>query len=252
MAFIDNLRIIILECPYDTWGDPLTRDLFSKLVHLKIAGYQQEYEYGVLPVDTTDFIATHQLVCRETPEGFIPLTGYKSTTLERVKKHGLTFPGLGLVRSAQAQKHEKAVTQIIERCERENKSLAYTSTWTMDPSVKNNRELRMKLRDIFEAMYVLFHLEQQISEILVGGTLRFKTEALFEFWGHHFLQLGREILPPIYVPHLLDEKVVVMHLKKFSEAAIKKVEPFRFMWNQKMTIAAPSQIIKSGSGVKIA
>ena len=242
MSITDDLVLVVIDCPYDTIASKITQDLLIKTMALKISGYRQDYEYGVLPVDTSDLIAAHQLVCKKTKEGLIPLTGYKSTTLQRSKIHGLTFPGLGLVRSANAPLHERAVEKIMADCEGRGASLAYTSSWTMDKTIpKSNRELRTVLRELFETMYVRYHLEYGIDEILVGGTLRFKTEVLFNFWGHHPLKLEDHELSHINVPNLLGEPVVVMHLKNFSNEAIEKVEKWRSMWDQRVTIAGDTK-----------
>jgi hypothetical protein len=105
IPMIPNLQIVVLESPYDNMNDPLVRDLFSKIVQLKIEGYRLVYPYGVLPVDSYDFIATHHLVCREINGSYQVLMGVKYITLKKCLTHNLPFPGIALLRTAKAVSH---------------------------------------------------------------------------------------------------------------------------------------------------
>lgn len=230
---IGKLRIVVIHNPYDTFQEPLVKDLFSKMVELKLKGYRAEYPYGVLPVDASDFVAAHQMVCIESRSGFVPIMGYKSTTLEKCQIYNMVFPALNLVRQAGATPHDKAVEAIVANC-KNPAELTYTGSWTVDPSVKRNPALATQLKHLFKTMYVLYHLENSIHQIIAGGTLRFKTEKLIERWGHEPLTYNGEKLPTIRVKHLLNEEVLVMHLKKFTEEAKVIDEESLALWQDRI------------------
>ena len=59
----NKIKIVVMECPYDTWDINPTQELFGKMVSLKLAGYRARHPYGVMPVEAYDYIGIHQLVC---------------------------------------------------------------------------------------------------------------------------------------------------------------------------------------------
>ena len=89
-------QLVILDCPYDTWDSQETRELFVKVVGLKLKGYLMSYPYGTLPVDTNDFVGTHHLICEKLDGQWVPVMGYKSITLSRCKQHQLTISPVGI------------------------------------------------------------------------------------------------------------------------------------------------------------
>lgn len=226
----------MLNCPYDTWQTALTRDLFMQMVGFKLSGFRRVYPYGVLPVDSTDFVATHLLVCLKCEQGLIPLTGCKTVTRERCDIHRLPFAGLSLVRAAASPAHERAVLAIMDECQRAGRSLAYASSWTVNRAVKVDRALKRDLREIFEAMFALYYLTEGISDVLGGGVIRLRTDRLFQEWGYRPLTLGDETLPAINVPHLHGDAVTVLYLTAFTPAILEKATRWRWLWDDRVTI----------------
>jgi hypothetical protein len=246
MNILQKLRWVVLESPYDSWANEKTgqktRDLFEKTIGLKLAGYRREYSYGVLPVDTTDFIAIHQLICEEREDGLYPLLGYKTVTWERAKLHNLPFPGLNLVRASQAPLHERAVQAILDDCQKKAISIAYDSSWTMAAEARANPELKKTLREMFTAFYVLFHDAYRIQQLIGGGTIRFKTDEYFKYWGYEPISWNGEVLPPIHNPQLLGEPVRVMHLREFSEEAREVAARWKLFWKRALIIEGKPEV----------
>lgn len=227
---IPRLRVVVLDSPYDTWGShPDLESVFAKMIGLKLRGYGKEYPYGVMAVDTTDFIATHLLVCEETPQGLFPLTGFKSVTARKCADHGLVFPGLTLVQNAHAQPHEKALEVLMKTCTKKKMDIAYTGSWTIDPALRGQKEKVSILRELFVMLYVCHHEESGHPMIVTGGTLRFKVERLHEWMGHQRLTHAGRDLPPIQVAHLAGENVVLNIVQKFSPEA----RELSFKWREK-------------------
>lgn len=235
-SLIQDFQLVVIDSPYEILEHPLVESLFTKMVSLKKKGYGSNYPQGVLPVDTTDFIATHVLLCQKKRDHSLkPIMGYKTTTLEKCREYNLKFPGLGLVQSAQMPLHAQVVEGIIQRCEQEGKRLAYLGSWTVDPQfkqqLKSRPEPRANLREAFMAFYRLLYRQQNVSEVVIGGTLRFGTERIFYDLGHRALQLNGQELSPIQVAHLIKEPVLVMHSTAFSEASIVAEEKWRAVWD---------------------
>lgn len=245
LPFITNFKMVILKNPSKIWSqteDAEFRNLFYKIARLKLRGYEAEYPPGVLPIDTTDFIATHILICDMKPEGASPITGIKSTTLSQSQTHRLNFPALSLVQAAEAQPHIQAMIHLIQQCQKLNKELAYTGSWTINPETRKDRVLTKEVTRMFYAAYVLYHMEYQINEIITGGTMRFKADHFFRSMGHDIFSYKGQPLPPIYVKHLFGEQVQLLHLKAFTEEAKRSAEEFREMWSNRLEIDIQSII----------
>ncbi|MGZ3772289.1 MAG: hypothetical protein ACXVCY_00350 [Pseudobdellovibrionaceae bacterium] len=232
-----DFQLIIVDAPYENWDDPLVQNLFVKTIGLKNQGYGNNYEHKVMPVDTSDFFGTHILLCEKQLNGTLnPVMGFKSTTLKKCRDYNLGFPGLGLVQSAKMPLHCQAVENIMQSCDREKRGLAYYSSWTIDTKFKkkyyekNGRDLS----DAFCVFYLGISREQKNSEVILGGTLRFRTEKIFEKLGHKPLSLSGQELPPIYVSHLAKEPVLVMHSTNFSDIDLESKEKWLKVWNDRI------------------
>jgi len=238
-----NLRFVVLKSPFQIWTqfeNDSFKDLFHDMVRLKLHGYGLEYPRGVLPVDTSDLIATHLLVCKEEGSRLRPIMGFKTTALADCDHHQIAFPALGLVQAAESALHVQAIKNIITRCQHEKKTLSYTGSWTIEPALRKNRPLTKELIQLFRASYVFHHQDQNVDEVITGGTIRFKADVLLGEMGHDPLCLETQTLAPIRVKHLFGEPVAVLHLKSFSESAKMQAAPYRTYWDERIEISAES------------
>ena len=190
-----KFRITVLDCPYETWSEPFTQKLFAQMVDLKLRGFRTGYADGVLPVDGSDFVCTHLMVCAETRDELKPLLAYRSISESGARKHAMKFPGLALVESAKtpAPDHVQAVRRMVEHSQETGRSLRYCSSYTILPELREDRELVAQLKIYMTGMHALFHDEYQTAESLLGGVVRFKTDQYFASWGYERLALdGQE------------------------------------------------------------
>jgi hypothetical protein len=236
----NELKIFIVECPYDTWDQAPTQELFGKMVSLKLSGFRARHAYGVMPVDIYDYIATHLLVCEQTPQGLRVLMGYKTISYDRCKTHRVPFPMLAVFgKSPEAREHEQETQAILSRCETQGIPLAYTGSWTLDPAVRKDKGLADDLRSIFEAMYVFCPETYGFRELICGCVPRLKTDLLLEEWGQkRATKQNGELLPPVSVSHLQGDQVVMMHLKgEFTASVRARVERWRSLWESRTVVA---------------
>jgi hypothetical protein len=249
LPVIDDLRIVILNCPYDTWEGAETRELFGAMAALKLRGYRDDYAYGVLPLDTTDFVGCHYLLCEDRLGVLQPIMGCRMTSLERCRVHRLPFPALTLAEMVDARRHAEAIRAIMERCERQDIGIVYDGSWTIDPQTRRDRRL---LHEIFTAMFVMVHDAYAIRETIAGAVLRLKTARHLSSWGYQPLELDGALLPPVAVQPLLGELVTLMHLREFTASARSIADRYRVLWEQRLTIeastAAPRAAIGSVGG----
>lgn len=250
MSDFNKIKFVILDCPYDTWDDPRTRELFTKMVGLKLRGFRHEHFYGVMPVDASDFVGLHQIICEEREGELNPVLASRVISLDRCRVHNLVFPALSLVRLAQAPEHEEVVQSIVDRCERNGIGLSYDSSWTIDPEIRKDRARTARLRDMFTAIYVLSHQEYNLPEIIGGGTLRFKADQYFSYWGYEWISRSGRRLDPISVAHLGGEQVAVMHLQRFSPEALAIADQWKLLWKRRLIIRHPEEFLEAINGKK--
>lgn len=235
---INRFQLVILDSPIENWSDPAVQNFFNKMVTLKKKGYESCYPQGVLPVDTSDFFASHVLLCEKTASNeLIPVMGYKTISLSKCIQFNQNFPGLSLVQSARMPNHVEVVQNIIEKCTQNKKELAYLGSWTVDPEFKRRCPEDIHLRSAFIIFYNLFYQERSVAEVIIGGTLRFKTENLFSELGHLPLARNEEILPNIYVTHLVKEPVQVMHAQRFLRPPTLQTRMWEEVWENRLVLS---------------
>lgn len=241
MLSLNKYRIVTLTYPYEMLSDKAVGAFFNQILNLKLRGYQAEYPDGVLPIDTTDFIALHHIVCLELKNELRPIMGFKTTPFSRSLRHQVAFPALSLAQQANAPEHYQALQKIIDRCQLEKKELAYASSWTIDPQFRKDQTSAQDLRGLFQALYTFGHKDYQIDEMLLGGTLRFKTDVMFKKMGHNpIVNQAEHDLPAIKVKHLFNEAVIIMHAQNFTPYALQACENFQSLWDNRIEISSES------------
>lgn len=233
---MNELRVVTIQSPYDSWNDPKVQKLFCQLLSIRLAGYQSEYGAGVFPLDSADFIGTHHTICREEDGFWKPLMGFRSTTHEMSRRHGLGFGGLNLAKCSGTPTHVQAMQGIVDHCQSRSIPIAYIASWTMDPAVRQaDPVLRKTLRELFMATAV--HAYADTGERVIGGcTMRFKMDQWFTRWGFEPVVHRGEPLAPMQVPFLLGEQVRLMYLKRLSPEIIREAEPWRSHWENRLIL----------------
>lgn len=235
-----NLRIVVLESPYDSWNEVLVGNLLKDLIGLKLRGYGCAYPYGVLPVDGADLISTHLAVCRVENDGYLkPLMAMRWTSLKKCRLHNYNFPGLSLLQQAKAPEHIHALEKIITQLDIKNADLFYAGSLSIDPLEKTGKEQSIFFRELLTLIYVEYQKQNESSQLLAGGTIRFKMDIWLAAIGHEPLHLQ-----PIQVRHLANESVRVMYLTKFSFDALRMAKKWKHLWDNRQIIGQPSSALK--------
>lgn len=227
-----NIRLVILESPYDSWKDPTVGNLLMALIGVKLRGYGKLYPYGVLPVDGADLISRHMSICRiESDNNLVPIMGMRWTSLKKSRQHFINFPGMGLLQQAAATEHIQELEKIILELDQKNADLFYAGSLAIDPNEKGDKEQSLFLRELLTLMFVEQHREHPGCEIVSGGTVRFKMDNWLKVTGFSPL-----MDKAIEVKHLAGEEVRVMHLKEFSLEAQRIAKKWKHLWDDRLII----------------
>ncbi len=239
---ISNLRIVTIDCPYDSWNDPRTQELFAKMVGLRLEGFKAAYGYGILPLDASDFVANQQLICVDKGGHLFPVLGQKSVTLSRAAKHRLTFPGISFCQMSAAPIHERIVRRIVADAEKSGREISYEGGWTIDPNARKDKEFSTLLRRIYAGMFCLYHRDYQVHEAVGCAVVRFKAHEHFHGFGYKPVadDEGKEL--PNIVTYFSGEPVQLIHMAELSEKALREANEFYFMWKNRLKLDSPEAV----------
>lgn len=228
------VEIVILRCPYMNMSDPFTRDLFIKMMYLKYKGYGNRHLAGALPLDATDYVADHPLVCiRDEKLGLIPITGSKVISYDTCKFFNMDFALESCFKKGNNQVHLDELYKIINASQNKNKTIAYHGGYTIDPEIVKTEEDRAIARELFIGSTTLYFKENNISELLGFGVPKYKTELFFYQWGYERCAINGSELEAFPVYFLPGCDGILMHLKEFSSTVLEISDKYRFLWKQK-------------------
>jgi len=206
---------------------------------MKLRGFLEEYEHGIVPLGSYDFIGTILLVCRKNGkrmDDLEPVFCFKSSTLDRTNYFSLPFELTEWFHSEAERPHREAVQKIIDRAEKNNIHLGYNSSWTIDPSWRSEPSLKQLARELSVAVFTNYYTSYKIQEILIGGVLRFKVDKIQAFLGFDYLKLNGEALPPVEAWFAKKEKAILMHLTQFSKEALELASKYKTLWENRITV----------------
>ncbi|MDD0851849.1 hypothetical protein HBN50_02025 [Halobacteriovorax sp. GB3] len=238
-----DFHIVVLDCPYDTLHDPRTRDILNDTVQLKVDGFKTGYQYGVLPVDTADFIATHILMCFKYGERYLPVAGFKSITPQRSEFHRIQFPLLSLLNSSKANVHSQIIVNELEQADKKGLQARWDSSYTILPSLRKDRAITEHLKELFICSHVNFHKEFKSDIVYSSGVVKYKTDQFFSSWGYERIQNKGEDLPLISQYSLFEEQVRLMRLSRLDHPyALEMAEKFKDIWDNKTVISSKKEL----------
>ncbi len=235
-----EFKVVVLECPYDIMQYPQAQEYFAKFMALKLKGYLKEYSYGVLPVDSTDFVCNHLTVAEVIDGQLIPITGLKSITYERCNMHKLEFPMYDSLQDDASKEHYEAVSNILKHHDNSSNNIAYNGGWTIDPDLRVDKKISQLMWSLSTMMMFCYYRDYKIHKNLAGAAKRFKVDKMKVFMGYDYLRKkdGKRLEATIASMHN-DEPIEVMYLKQFTDAFYTKtVSPFEHYWDDRLTISS--------------
>ena len=237
---LENLKIVMLESPYTTLIDnPLAKDLFAQMAELKIKGYKEMYQHGVLPLDATDFVGTHLLVCQEGKEGLRVVMGYKSTNLSVCDQFSLPFSIYEIVKNHGSIPCREEFEYFLSRCRQNKQEVSYDTSWTIDPKVRGDKELQGVLKDLTCALLVHHHLDYGIKYWLTFGICKYKTDLYFEKIGAKDVSKHSRLKQPVLFQ--TEARTMLCDVDDYTTFALETAQKYLGMWQARLTIKATNE-----------
>lgn len=253
MVDLKNIKLVILKCPYTTWHDPITQYFFVKTIELKIEGYQRKHFFGVMPFDQTDFVSDHLLICAKDEKNNVvpisaaqplpfnvqtlkPISGVKSLAFDICNPFKLDFTVSAFFKKSNQPKHFASVQESIEECFKANRRISYYSSWTQSPLIRKNTEAVAVMKEIFAAMTVCHHREENITDLLGLGLPKFNTDKFFMNWGFERSTVQGEPVENVPLAFLDGIDCVLMHLRHYSDYAMQMTEKYAELWNDRLVV----------------
>jgi hypothetical protein len=234
-------RLVQLDSPVERWHDPHVRQLFEKMITLRIDGYGRKYPNGVIPFDVSCWYATHFLVCEERG-GFQPVMGFQRVTLGRYRRHYAPFAPLSSCRQAGCARHIRAMEELVTRFEDRPEKLSYTGGFTVDPKLRTSRELVGELSKLMVALHYFFHDDAgEGHEIVTAPTVRFKVDSLLTAYGFVPLVDAEADQGILALASYANEKVRFMRVQTFSREMVRLMEQYRSWWDSRVLLDGASQ-----------
>lgn len=233
-----DLRILVLECPYDTIEDPYTKKILSEIMGMKISGYKKVYPYGALPVDSFDLSGNHIVLCERFGNEYLPACGMKSITYSQAKIFQTEFPAFGIL-PKDSYSHHESVKQIIHEASAKNEQVAYNGSYTVHPRYSEDRAARRFFRELGIFFLTKYYMSYNIHHVIAGAALQFKIDEVKRFVGFKPISYENAELPPIDCPTFFGASVLVMHLQSPRQEAIEWANLFEPLWENRITIESP-------------
>lgn len=234
--FLTHCQIVQIENPFQLWDDPLVRNLFEKTSTLKFKGYGPKFPHGVLPVDGSDWIADHFLVCRRDRGDLEPIMGFRRVTLARCREYFQGFAPMHICHESGCAQHIQEMEKLVHRFDGHPERLSYTGSFTIMPDLRADRMLIQELVDLMVVLHYLFHEEEAKGHaIITAAAPRFRLDALLNMYG--FIPL-LEPSPEnnwgtVPAPHAAGERVRCMHCRDFSPLLKELAKGYRTMWTNR-------------------
>lgn len=230
-----DLKVVVVNSPYDQWSNPIVRELFTNTVGLKINSYGKFYPMGTIPVDTTDFVGTHLLICIEEFNKIKPIATYRSITWQRCMETCLNFPLQNILETSNALDHLSVLKEIMNNHEKNPSALVYQSGWAIDAQVKENRTLVKDVKDIMTAIVALNSWEEGIKETVGAGSTLVKADKYFASWGASGFSINGTELPNVKMTfyHNVEAKIITIP-SSYSSHTHEQANRWKAMWDSRM------------------
>jgi hypothetical protein len=235
-----KLFIVELNSPYQNWLEPQMQFYFSKMVELKRIGYARNYPSHYLPVDTSDFIGIHHLICKQEGSRIDLVAGFRTIYLEQSEFFKIPFPATAIASRVgqNTELHLKAVMNLIENAKLIQTKLIFGSSWTIHPDAKEEPELVQLAKEMTTAVLYWYQTEKNIKEGLALGVIKAKTDVHFGEQGYSPIQYEGVELPTFKVIDVDEKEVRLMHRTCFTESAYALAEKYQSLWKSRVVIGS--------------
>jgi hypothetical protein len=233
-------QFVLLRSPYELMGLNMVSELFPKIIKFKTDGYRQEYGQFVLPFDSSDFVASHLLLCEKKKGGSLePVLGFKSVTLEKCDQHRIHFPMLNMLDGEDLNIiYRLTIKSLIDkyRLSGAGDKIAYNGSFTISPKLREDRELMKHLWDVTFSLLTNYYINYDIDHVVAICATKFKVDKKKELRGWNYIEGEHGILKPYVCKSFFDAPAVPMELTNIKIKGKECAEKFKSMWEDRLIL----------------
>jgi hypothetical protein len=237
----EAIRIVVIESPYDSLpGNVSAQALLMRALMMKLGSYRDVYPYGVMPLDTYDYLSTHHLVGLDREGEFQPLMAYRTILSEKCDLHRLPFPALLALRDPTSALHARVLGELLRQWKERGERVSFGSSWGIDPALRADRELRDFLKELMTATLVHHETSLGTAHLLGAGMTGVHTDRYFREIGYEVVEHDGFPLPPFRHASLLGAEALLLHAGSFNARALEIAARYREYWERREVVSAPA------------
>jgi len=178
------VKIVTIHNFYKSCTNRLVKELFGEMLLVKQEGYGPDYPESFLPLDSSDFVATHHLLCLEAWGSLEPIAGLRHCVQSVCEPYHVISPLLALVEDAGQEPHISQLRRLIREHRESGRELISSGGFTIKKAKRTDRALSTLLKELVVALMCDDHWKHGNATLIGGGVIRFKTEQLWERSGY--------------------------------------------------------------------
>lgn len=237
---LNKYRVVVLKTPYELIGDKEAQDFFMNMCQLKIRGYGKEYPAGILPFDTSDFVANHVVLCeKQADDSLEPVMGFKSVSLATCDLFRITLPISNMVKSLDdTRSHSEYFDRLIleTRDQGRGERLAYNGSFTVSPVQRADSFFHENLWNLGFYLVASHYLQEGIDQVVAICSTRFKVDKKKLDHGWAYIDYQGKTLGTFRCSALHDASFVPMQLNNVGEACVRDTELFPGLWENRIVL----------------
>jgi hypothetical protein len=233
----NQYQIIVLKSPYHLMGIESVEKTFINICKFKIDGYLREYPSGVLPLDTSDFIANHIILCEKGTDSFEPIMGFKSITLQTCDNHRIPFPMIGMLKSIDdTSAHLSYFETLLNKYRLENKahSIAYNGSFTVHARKRSDPNFHKILWDMVSFLLASYYISEKIENVVAVAATKYKVDHRKTERGWDYIEHNSKRLGSYRANSLFDAELIPMQIQGLDIKCQKDKERYKFLWDQRI------------------
>jgi hypothetical protein len=237
-------KIIIIESPYFTLRDSsLARELFGKVLGVRLNAYLQDYGEGVLPLGKEDFLSDLVIICQESKSELVPIYSFKITSFKTCETFKLTFPLISMLEDRYQDDVRLAkIKSFVENKLRSGKHMAYFGSRNKSVEVNWDEESAKILNGIGICALVEASNYFGLDEFVLFAMLNRNAFKYCEKLG-----MERLLQDTITVDSLGHSEAYIMHHTQFSESALAMSKSYYSYWENRIHVGVSANVLKKAS-----
>jgi hypothetical protein len=235
---LHKFRVIIIDYPIYGLEDPFCAKLLGRALKMKHEGYVATYGDNSLPMDKTDFFATHLLLCEEKDDDLWPVIAYKSVSFDRCLFYGAEFPGTSLMKSDGHPSCVAEIDRIIAAADSPG-TISFDSSWAQALSYRfsGNAPMKRWLREVVTMMAVRHHEDYGLPHFFTCGVVQVHTDQFFRELGLRELNDRAHF----FQKNLNGAEAVIFYNDRFSPEAHALASKHQALWDARLEIKGLDQ-----------